>query len=140
MTRTPLWFKVLSVLALLWNLMGVLAFASDASMSADDITKLSADQQAMYAARPVWALIATGVATIGGTIGCLGLLLGKRWAMFALVASLLGVVVQDVAFSLLPGGVMSIGTASLILQAVVLLIAIALVMLARKAISKAWLT
>jgi len=140
MVRAPLWFKIVSVLALLWNLAGLFAFASDASMGPEDIAKLTKDQQAMYAAQPLWALVATGIATIGGTIGSLGLLLGKRWAIIALGASLLGIVVQDAGMLGLPGGIASIGTVAIVLQGIVLLIAIGLVLLARKGTAKLWLT
>ena len=140
MVRAPLWFKIVSVLALLWNLAGLFAFASDASMGPEDIAKLTKDQQAMYAAQPLWALVATGIATIGGTIGSLGLLLGKRWAIIALGASLLGIVVQDAGMLGLPGGIASIGTVAIVLQGIVLLIAIGLVLIARKGTAKLWLT
>jgi hypothetical protein len=69
MFRSPLWFGTVAVLALLWNLAGLFAFVSDATLGPEDIAKLSEAQRAMYAAQPTWALVATGIATIGGTIG-----------------------------------------------------------------------
>jgi hypothetical protein len=140
MERAPRWFKIASVLALLWNLAGLFAFVSDATMGADDVAKLSAAQQAMYAARPTWALVASGIATIGGTLGSLALVLSKRWGVPALWASLLGLAGQDAAMLSLPGGVGAIGTVPVVLQTFVLLVAIALVVLARKGIAKGWLT
>lgn len=140
MVRAPLWFKIVSVIALLWNLAGLFAFASDATMGPEDVAKLSEAQQALYAARPAWAVVASGIATIGGTIGSLGLVLGKRWALVALVASLLGVIGQDAGFLGQPGGLGAMGAVAVVLQAVVLLVAVALVVLARKGIGKVWLT
>ncbi len=140
MARAPLWFKVVSILALLWNLMGVFAFVSDAAMGPDDVARLSEAQQAMYAAQPLWATVATGVATIGGTIGSLGLLLGKRYALVALWASLVGLVIQDAGMLSLPGGLSAVGAVPVALQGLVLLIAIGLLVLARKGIAKGWIT
>jgi hypothetical protein len=140
MVRAPNWFKIVSFLALLWNLIGVFAFVSDAPMGPDDVAKLSKAQQAMHAAQPAWALVATGVATVGGTIGSLCLLLGKRWALIALIASLVGLVAQDAGMLSLPGGLSAIGTVPVVLQGLVLLIAIGLIALARKGITKGWLT
>lgn len=140
MERTPRWFRVASVLALLWNLAGLFAFVSDATMGPDEVAKLTTAEQALYAARPTWSLVATGVATIGGTLGSLGLLLGKRWALPTLAASLVGLVVQDAVILSLPGGVGSVGAVPVALQTVVLLIAIALVALARRGIARGWLT
>lgn len=139
MERAPRWFKVTSIIALLWNLAGLFAFVSDATMGPDDVAKLSAAEQAMYAARPVWALVATGVATIGGTLGSLGLVIARRWALPALLASVLGLVGQDAALLSLPGGIGSMGTVPVVLQTFVMLIAIALVVLARKGIARGWL-
>ncbi|MEO6186430.1 MAG: hypothetical protein ABIP38_06205 [Steroidobacteraceae bacterium] len=139
MARAPLWFKIVSVLALLWNLIGIFAFISDVLMGPGDVARLSATQQAMRAAQPAWATAASGVATIGGAIGSIGLLLGKRWAIFALGASLAGLVVQDAGMLTLPGGLGGIGVVPVLLQGLVLLIAIYLVALARKGIAKGWL-
>jgi hypothetical protein len=140
MERAPRWFRIASVLALLWNLSGLFAFVSDATMGPEDVAKLSAAQQAMYAARPMWAVAATGIATIGGTLGSLALILSRRWALPVLWASLLGLVVQDAAMLSLPGGIRAIGAIAVALQSFVLLVAIALVLLARRGIVRGWLT
>ena len=93
--NTPKWFKVVAVIALLWNLLGCLAFAMDLRMTPEDVAALPEAQQALYAARPGWAVVATAVAVIGGALGCLGLLLGRKWAFVLLLLSLAGILVQD---------------------------------------------
>ena len=45
---TPTWFKVVAVLALLWNLLGCLAFFSDLRISPEDLAKLPEAQQALW--------------------------------------------------------------------------------------------
>jgi len=139
MERMPRWFRIVSVVALLWNVAGLLAFLSDLFMSPEDVAALSEQQQAMYAARPTWALVATGIATIGGTLGSLALLLGKRWALPLLGASLVGLVGQDIGMLGLPGGLGAIGAVPVVLQAIVLVIAIGLILLARRGIARGWL-
>ena len=59
MNAPPKWFKVVAVVALLWNLLGCFAFASDLKLSPEDVAKLSVAEQALYAARPIWAVAAT---------------------------------------------------------------------------------
>ena len=66
--NTPKWFKVVAVIALLWNLLGCLAFAMDLRMTPEDVAALPEAQQALYAARPGWAVVATAVAVIGGSV------------------------------------------------------------------------
>lgn len=137
--KTPTWFKLVAVLALLWNLLGCVAFFADLQLSPDDIAKLPEAQQALYAARPGWAVVATGVAVFGGALGALGLLLRGRWAFPVLVLSLLGILVQDFALFVLVDGASLAGPVAVVLQAVVLAVGIGLVLLSRKGIARGWL-
>lgn len=139
MTKPPLWFAALAAFALLWNLAGLFAVIADLQLSAAEIAALPAAQQALYAARPGWAVAASLVAVIGGTLGCLGLLLRRRWALVLLLASLAGVVLQDLAIVLVAGAAVVADPASFALQGVVLIVALGLVVLARRAAARSWL-
>jgi hypothetical protein len=75
----------------------------------------------------------------GGALGSLALILRKRWATPVLIASLFGVIVQDIGlFVLTPAGV-SAGAAVYGLQGFVLAVAVALVFLSRTGSAKGWL-
>ncbi len=140
MGKAPGWFMPVVGVALLWNLLGCAAFAMDAMMAPADVARLDPAQQALYAARPAWTLVATAVAVIGGALGCIGLLMRRRWALPVLVLSLLGVIVQDIALFVLVDGATLAGPVAVVLQAVVLAVAIGLVLLARTAIRRGWVT
>lgn len=135
MNTTPKWYLPVAVLALLWNLIGCAAYLSDVMMTPEAVAQLSPDQQAMYAARPMWAVSATAIAVWGGALGALGLILRKRWATPLLAASLAGIVVQDVGLLM-----MTADPTAFALQGLVLAIGIALVFLARKAGAAGWLS
>ena len=137
--NTPTWFKVLAILALLWNLLGCLAFFSDLRLSPEDLAKLPETQQALYAARPGWAVVATALAVFGGALGSIGLLLRKRWAFPVFVLSLLGILVQDFSLFVLADGASLAGPVAVVMQAIVLTIGIGLVLLSRKGIARGWL-
>lgn len=138
--KTPVvWFTVVAVLALLWNLLGCIAFFSDLRLSPDDLAKLPAAQQALYAARPVWAVAASGVAVFGGVLGSIGLLLRRKWAFPVFVLSLLGILIQDLALFVLADGASLAGPVAVVMQAVVLAIGLGLVLLSRKWIARGWL-
>lgn len=137
--KTPTWFKVVAVLALLWNLLGCLALFSDLRLSPEDIAKLPDAQQALYAVRPGWAVAATAVAVLGGALGSIGLLLGKRWALPVFVLSLLGIIVQDFGLFVLANGVSLAGPVAIVMQGIVLAVGIGLVLLSRKGITRGWL-
>ena len=139
MVKAPAWFMPVAIVALLWNLLGCFAFASDLMLTPADVAKMSAEQQALYAARPAWAVAATAVAVIGGALGCIGLILRKRWALPLFVLSLVGVLAQDIGLFVLTDGAKLAGTVAVVLQGVVLLVAIGLVLLARKAIRNGWI-
>jgi len=87
-------FWILGGFALLWNLMGVGAFISQMSMSAQTLAALSQSEQDLYAATPSWVNVAFGVAVIGGAIGCVLLLMKKSASHYVLWLSLIGVLVQ----------------------------------------------
>ena len=140
MNVTPKWYLPVAIAALLWNLLGCVAFISDVTLKPEDIAKMSAAQQALYASRPAWAVVATAIAVWGGAAGCIGLILRKRRATLLLLASLAGVVAQDVGLFLLSGLGGQVGVAVFALQGLVLLVAIGLVVLARKASARGWLT
>jgi len=139
MNAPPKWFTVLAVIALLWNLLGCFAFASDLKLSPDDVAKLSAAQQTLYAARAGWAVAATAIAVLGGALGCVGLLMRRKWALPVLALSLIGIVVQDFGLFVLVDGAALAGSVAVVMQAIVLAIGIALVWLARKGIARGWL-
>jgi hypothetical protein len=139
MNSAPKWYLPTAVVALLWNLMGCAAYLHDVTLTPDDLASMSAAQQALYAARPAWAVAATAIAVWGGAAGCVGLILRKRWAMPLLVASLVGVVVQDVGLFAVAGSAANLEPIAPVLQGLVLLVAIGLVVLARKATAQGWI-
>lgn len=139
MTSAPKWFVPVAIVALVWNLMGCFAWVSDLMLTAGDVAALPPEQQALYATRPAWAVTATGIAVLGGAVGSLGLALRKHWARTLLALSLVGVIAQDVAMFGMAGGLAAVGTVPLVLQGVVLLVAIGLFLLARKALRNGWI-
>lgn len=139
MEQPPKWFLPVAIAALVWNLLGCAAYLSDVMLTPEDVAKMSAAQQALYAARPSWSVAATAIAVWGGAAGCLGLIMRKRWAMPLLIASLAGVIVQDVSLFGPSEMRAQAAWAALVLQGLVFVIAIGLVLLARKAAARGWI-
>lgn len=139
MDASPKWFKVVAVIALLWNLIGCLAFVADLRLSPADLARLPEAQQALYATRPFWAVLATGTAVIGGVLGCVGLLRRGKWAFAVLVLSLIGICVQDFGLFVLVDGIRLAGPVAAVMQSLVLLIGIGLVGLSRLGVTRGWL-
>lgn len=139
MSEPPRWFRPVAVVALIWNLLGCAAYISDVTLTADDIARLTEAERALYASRPAWAVAGTALAVWFGAAGSLGLVLRRRWALPVLIVSLAGVVIQDLGLFVVTDAASLAGPVAVVLQGVVLLVAIALVWLARHASAQGWL-
>ena len=84
-------FWIISVVALIFNLMGVVNYF--VQMSADSLASFPESYRPIIEGRPAWATGGFAMAVFGGSIGCLLLLLRKSTAFYVLIASLLGVIV-----------------------------------------------
>ena len=91
------------------------------------------------ASRPAWSIGATAVAVWFGAAGCVGLILRKRWATWLLIASFIGVLLQDLWFLLLSHALSMTGWVAIVLQGIVLAVSIGLVYLARVGSARGWL-
>ena len=135
-TQPPKWFWVVSSVALVWNLLGVLAFFAQMAL---DLGTLSEAEREFYNATPTWATLAFAVAVFGGTLGCVALLLRKSWAFLMLVICLAGIVVQ-ISHSLFIGnGIEVFGPQGLVLPALTFGIGVLLVWFASYSAKRGWL-
>lgn len=92
--KPPKWYWVVSIIALLWMLVGVAAWTADLLTDEAALANMSEAQRQLYAARPQWLFAVYAVAIFSGLVGAIGLLLRKRWAIVALAVSLAAIVVQ----------------------------------------------
>lgn len=90
----PPWFRIVAVLFLLWGVAGIFAFYSQVTMGPAALAALDDDDRRFYASLPVWFNWIYGIATWGGVLGSVALLLGRRWAAGLYAASLLAVAIQ----------------------------------------------
>ena len=137
--KTPIWFWIISGIALLWNIMGLIAFYSQVTMSEETLAAMDPADQAMYENIPVWVMAAFATAVIAGTIGALGLLLRKKWAYPVFLVSLLGVIIQQIHIFFLSGIMKNAEVGTVIMPAMILLIAILLLFYSKRMIRQGWL-
>ena len=132
-TRAPSWLRIVAGLALLWNLFGVYQYLMVVGV-------VGGADAAAVSAMPAWVTGAFAVAVFGGTLGCLGLLMLKRWSKLLLLLSLLGVLAMDLWMFVLSGlgGTMPPGEMGV--TAAVVVVAVFLVWLAYSADRKGWLS
>ena len=135
----PLGFWIISVLALLWNLLGVAIFFLQVNMPPEALAAMPVEQRALYESMPAWVDGAFAVAVFGGVLGSAMLLLKKRLALPLLVLSLLGVVAQMGYTYLMTPAFRVYGASGAILPVLLVLIALFLVWFARRALARGWI-
>jgi hypothetical protein len=140
-TRKPVprWYMISAVVAILWNLLGVSAFAMQMMLSPEMLAQLPAPERELIESTPVWATAAFALAVIGGLLGSIGLAVRKRWALLFLWLSLLGIVVQNVHGFFMSDALAVYGPQAAVMPALVIVIAVLLVLMARNANSRHWL-
>ena len=125
-------FWVIGVVALLWNVMGVMNYLMQSN--ADTLSRYPEAARVLVESRPVWATGAFAIAVFGGFLGCLLLLFKKSAAYYLFVASLTGVVVTNVhTFTF--GGSVEIWVGSLM----ALVVAAFLIWYTKQAEHKGWI-
>ena len=71
----PVPFRVIAVLGLLWNLYGLAMFWLNLTISPEAVAALPDAQREITLAMPRWIMLPFAIATIGGVLGMLALLL-----------------------------------------------------------------
>jgi len=136
----PKWFLIVSALGLLWNLLGVMAYLLQMTMSPEAMAALPADQRDLYANTPAWADGAFAIAVWGGVAGSVALLLKKALATPLLLASLLAVLIQMFHSFFLSNSFEVFGPGGLIMPAMIFIIASYLLWLSARAKGSGWLS
>ena len=139
-TSAPKWFGIVAIVALIWNLLGVMAYVMQVTMSPEAIAELPEAQRNGLDATPTWAIAAFALSVNAGALGCLALILKKSWAVPLLMLSLLGVVVQMFHSFFLSNSFEVFGPGGMIMPIMVMAIALLLVVLARKAKKNGWIS
>ncbi|WP_257173982.1 hypothetical protein [Colwellia sp. M166] len=134
----PRWFRFAATLALLWNLLGVMAFIDQMMMTSATLAELPQSQQDLYASVPWWATAAFAVAVFTGTLGSLALLMKKPICYKLFVLSFVSVVVQMFHLFFISNSYEVYGPAGTIMPIMVLFIALVLVRFAAKANNNHW--
>jgi hypothetical protein len=93
-TRPTKIYWVISIIGLLWMLVGVAAWTADLMTNDAAIAQMSAAQQQLYKSRPQWMFVVYAIAIFTGLVGTIGMLARKTWGVTALAISLIAIIVQ----------------------------------------------
>ncbi|KZS42296.1 hypothetical protein AWE51_02320 [Aquimarina aggregata] len=137
--KPPIWFWIIAILALLWNIMGVLAYLAQAYITDEAIASLPEAEQSFYNNMPAWVTAAFAIAVFAGALGCILLLLRKKIASILFILSLIGIVMQTTYNFFLQDFIVLSGS-RMVMPILVLLVAIFLIWFSKKTTVKAWIS
>ncbi len=137
--KTPWWFWCISILGVLWSLMGAFDYVMLKTENADYLAKFTPEALSYFQNLPFWVVTAWAIAIWAGLLAWLCLLLRKRWAVPLFVLSLIALVINFIYW--IPSGGWSLqGVAGQIFTLIVLLIAVFGVWFSRKMRARAILS
>lgn len=133
-------FWVLAALFLLWNLVGLMFYYMQVTMSPEVLAEnFDEVQQAFLNDTPVWATSAYAIAVTAGVLAGALMLLRRSVAVTLFIVSFVAVLVQDFDAFVLRNGLDVWGQSGLYLPSFIVIVGIAEIWYTRLAKSKGWL-
>lgn len=138
-TKLPVWFWLITIIMLLWNLMGVASFFAHTMMSEEALQILPEAERNLYGNYPLWTKIIFALATFGGVLGCIALLMRKKWATPILLISFIAICIQ-MGHSLFIAGALNVyGPKHAILPGIVALVGFGLYWFSKYSQKRDWI-
>lgn len=134
----PKWFTIAAVLALIWNLLGVMAFVGQVTMTEEMMSQLPQAEQELYATTPMWATAAFAVAVFAGALASLALLMKRSFAYPIFVLSFIAVLIQMFHAYFIANSFAVFGPGGMIMPIMVVVVAFMLIRFSVKGINNKW--
>lgn len=126
---TPRHLWVVGAIAVLWNAMGAMDYVMTQTKNEGYMSGFTPEQLEFFYGFPTWVVAAWAIAVWGGVVGSVLLLVRKRFAVQAFLASLIGMVITTFHNYVLSNGFEVAGdlfyivfTAAIFIAAVLLLL------------------
>ncbi len=132
-------FWVISVLAFLWNIMGVNAYLQQEFQTDSFKAMYTSEQLSLIVNAPAWSTAAFAIAVFGGLLGSIGLLLRKKWAHPVFLISLVGVLVQMFYNFFIIDSIAVYGPGALIMPVMIIVVGFLLIWYSKYSFKKGWL-
>lgn len=123
---------VVGVLALLWNLFGLVDFSATMTRWEPYMGNYSAEQLDYFYGFPAWANAVWGIAVITSVLGSIGLLSRRDWAVWMFGVAIVAMAVTSLYNLVLSDGVAMMGGTGIAFTVVIWLVAIFLFLYARR--------
>lgn len=122
--RTPLHLWIIGVVALLWTAMGAFDYLATQLQLDFYMSQFSEQQLEYFYGYPAWAVAGWAFGVWGAFAGAVGLLLRKKWSVWAFGVSLAGMFISTVYSFALSNGAEMFGPEGTVFSAVIWLVGI----------------
>ena len=138
--KTPVHLWIVGVLALLWNFIGVFDYLASKLELEFYMGQFPPEMLDWINDMPAWATASWAFGVWGAFVGTIGLLLRKKWALSAYVASIGGLLLSNIYSFFLSNMAEAMGESYPYMNALIWVIAIGLFFYARAMCNKGVLT
>jgi len=128
--KAPVHLWIVAILSLLWSAFGAFDYLATQLELDFYMSAFSEEQLAYFYGFPAWSVAAWAFGVWGAVAGSVGLLLRKKWAVWAFAVSIAGMVVNGIYTFFLTSGLEIMGEGAPILTAVIWAVAIFLLLYA----------
>lgn len=134
-TKAPKSLTIIAIIAILWNLIGVLSYVGLAYSNPND-TNPSVQ---IFVDYPTWVIAAYATAVFAGFFGSIALLIKKRISNLLFILSMVCVVAKSIYDYTMIDQEMFYLPGALILNALIYIIGIYLIIYSKKGMDKGWI-
>jgi hypothetical protein len=135
----PLWFWIIAVVALLWNLIGCAIFFSEVFAKEAMMESMTEAQKEWTRSTPSWIYFVFAISVSTGLAGSISLLMRKALSVPLFAVSVVAVLIQMLYTMLIAGGLQVMGPSGAGMPAVVIVLSIAWLSFSLFSKGKGWL-
>lgn len=125
-SRTPVHLWIVGILSLLWNAMGAFDYLATQLELDFYMAQFTPEQLDYFYGFPAWAVSGWAFGVWGAFAGSVGLLLRQRWALWAFLVSLAGMVVSSIYTLAVTDGLEMMGGGGMVFTIIIWIVAILL--------------
>ena len=125
--KTPVHLWIVGILALLWNAMGAFDYLATQLELDFYMSTFSEEQLSYFYGFPAWAVSGWAIAVWSALAGSIGLVLRKKWSLYAFVVAIAGMIVSSIYTIGMTNGFEIMGPSSIYMTVVIWVISIFLV-------------
>jgi len=133
---TPRHLWIVGIVALLWNLLGAMDYIMTEMKVETYMSQFTPEQLAFFYGLPAWVVAFWALAVWGGVLGAILLLMRKKVTVTVWIVSFLCLVVTMIHNFGFAGGADIVGGSGLFFSAVVFVVALGLIIYARRMAGK----